>query len=302
MNFPPYINIATDDYFRYNVTGKEDFFMKKIIFILCMLGLFSFVSSAEENYDIPICVMFNGNYVDFENEPKLISGITYLPVRFFCEALSAQVDWIDSSSTVMVTSGKDVISFDIGSSTAYINGVPTKINGQARLINNLTYLPVRFITESLGGIVNWNNEYYTVDILMPDKSLPDKLTKNREYTNDEIYWLAKIISCESEDEPINGKIAVGNVVLNRVESDKYPDTIYSVIFDKKHGYQFQPVANGSINKEPVQEAYLAAKLCLEGHNVVGECMYFLNPDKATSFWIPQNKNYYTTIGSHDFYF
>ena len=101
---------------------------------------------------------------------------------------------------------------------------------------------------------------------------------------------------------MKGKVAVGNVVLNRVKSDEYPNTIYSVIFDKKFGVQFQPVENGSIYNEAVQGAYLAAKLCLEGYNVVGECKYFLNPDKATNFWITQNKKYFSTIGSHDFYY
>ena len=276
--------------------------MKKFLLLLFMLGMFTAASAAEYDYDVPICVIFNGSYVDFENEPVLIGGTTYLPVRFFCEALSAEVEWIDATQTVMVTFNNDIICFEIGSSTAYINGVPTKINGYARLINNLTYLPVRFIAESFGGKVSWDADYYTAVISMENTDLPENLKLTRSYSNDEVYWLAKIISCESEDEPMKGKVAVGNVVLNRVKSDEYPNTIYSVIYDKKHGYQFQPVANGSINNEPVQAAFLAAKLCLEGENVVGNCMYFLNPDRATSFWIPQNKDYYTTIGSHDFYY
>ena len=276
--------------------------MKKILLILFLLGLFTSASAAETEYDVPVCVMFNGNYINFENKPLLINGTTYLPVRFFCEALSAQVNWASETQTVIVTFENDVIRFDIGKTTAYINGSPVDIGGSARLINNLTYLPVRFIAEALGAEVNWDGNYYTAVISMENAHVPDSLKLDRSYSNDEVYWLAKIISCESEDEPIKGKIAVGNVVLNRVENDNYPNTIYSVIFDDKYGYQFQPVANGSIYKEPVQEAYLAAKLCLEGHNVVGNCMYFLNPDIATSFWIPQNKNYYTTIGNHDFYY
>ncbi len=276
--------------------------MKIILFILCLFCTFFSASAENINYDVPVCITFNESYIEFENEPVLINGTTYLPVRFFCEALSADVEWIDSTQTVIVIFESDVISFDIGSSTAYINGTPTKINGSAKLINSLTYLPVRFIAESLGAEVSWDENYYTAAISMENMTLPDDITTGRAYSNDEIYWLAKIISCESEDEPMKGKIAVGNVVLNRVYSDEYPDTIYSVIFDKKHGYQFQPVANGSIYKEAVKDAYLAAKLCLEGYNVVGDCMYFLNPDKATSFWIPQNKNYYTSIGNHDFYY
>ncbi|MFA7637132.1 MAG: cell wall hydrolase [Monoglobales bacterium] len=276
--------------------------MKRILILICMALLLSSTALAGgSEYGIPVSVTFNDQYIEFANNPILTGGTTYLPVRVFCEALSANVEWIASTQTVMVYHGKDVISFDIGSTTAYLNGIPKKLGGSAKLVGSVTYLPVRFLVESLGGSVSWDENYYTVNISMKNKTLPSNLILARTYTNDEIYWLAKIISCESASEPLKGKIAVGNVVLNRVKSDEYPDTIYSVIFDKENGYQFQPVANGSINNEPVQEAYLAAKLCLEGVNVVEDCMYFLNPDKATSFWIVENRTFYTTIGEHDFY-
>lgn len=276
--------------------------MKKLILLLFILVIFSGASAEQISYDIPVCVTVNGKYINFENKPMLMNGTTYLPARFFCEAFAAEVEWIPLTQTVIINHYGNEIFFDIGDETAYLNGEPVNIGGSARLINGVTYLPVRFTAESLGGRVLWNENYYTVEISMDNVTLPENVTGGRSYSNDEIYWLAKIISSESEDEPMKGKIAVGNVVLNRVESDEYPDTIYSVIFDKKFGVQFQPVANGSIYKDAVKDAYLAAKLCLEGHNVIGSCKYFLNPDKATNFWIPDNKQYYTTIGSHDFYY
>lgn len=276
--------------------------MRKIFILLLFVLLIFAVKSYAYDYEIPVCITFNGEYVDFDDEPKLIDGTTYLPVRFFCEALDASVSWNNKTNTVSIKSGENNIVFSIGSSTAFINDNPVKINGEAMIINGKTYLPVRFIVESFGGKVSWENHFYRVSIVMQNIDFPNDKIEIKNYGDDEIYWLAKIISSESEDEPIKGKVAVGNVVLNRVYSDKYPDTIYSVIFDKKHGYQFQPVQNGAINKQPVQEAYLAAKLCLEGENVVGNCLYFLNPDIATSNWIPQNKNYFTTIGNHDFYY
>lgn len=276
--------------------------MKRIFLFLFILMLFSFKNVFAEEFDIPVCVKINDEYIKFENKPILIDGKTYLPVRFFCEAFSASVDWEEKTKTVTIDFEKTEIKFKIGDNTAYLNNIPKKIGGSAILVDGRTYLPVRFITESLGGTVNWLNEYYTVDIKINSSVTDSDIEKGRNYSDDEIYWLAKIISCESKSEPIKGKIGVGNVVLNRVKSEDYPDTIYSVIFDKKYGYQFEPVENGSIYNEPDQESYLAAKLSLEGENVVGNCKYFLNPDKATSFWIVNNKNYFTTIGSHDFYY
>ena len=96
-------------------------------------------------------------------------------------------------------------------------------------------------------------------------------------------------------------IAVGNVVLNRVESPHFPNTIYGVIFDDVGGVQFEPVLNGTIFDEPTQKSYLAAKMALEGKNTAGKSLFFLNPDKAGNFWITENREFYTAIGNHHFY-
>ena len=98
-----------------------------------------------------------------------------------------------------------------------------------------------------------------------------------------------------------GKIAVGDVILNRVASPNYPDSIYDVIFDTKWGVQFEPTKNGSIYQTPSSDSVIAAKLCLDGASVVGNCQYFFNPATASSSWIAQNSTYYCTIGNHAFY-
>lgn len=121
------------------------------------------------------------------------------------------------------------------------------------------------------------------------------------YREDEVYWLAKIISAESSGEALLGQIAVGDVILNRVKSNLFPNTIYSVIFDKKYGVQFSPTADGRIYANPTYTATLAAKICLEGISLSDDAMYFLNPRTAQSNWIVKNKRYVYTIGNHDFY-
>lgn len=121
------------------------------------------------------------------------------------------------------------------------------------------------------------------------------------YDADEVWWLAKIIHAEAQGEPFRGKIAVGEVILNRVASEEFPDTIYSVIYDNEHGVQFTPTVNGAIEEEPGVDSIIAAKLVLDGARVGKNLLYFLNPAIAVSMWIPQNRDYYMTIGSHDFY-
>ena len=79
------------------------------------------------------------------------------------------------------------------------------------------------------------------------------------YWDGAVMWLSRIIYAEANTEPLLGKIAVGNVIMNRVNSSEFPDTIYSVIFDKNYGIQFTPVANGSIYNDANAECERAAR-------------------------------------------
>ena len=96
-------------------------------------------------------------------------------------------------------------------------------------------------------------------------------------------------------------IAVGNVVLNRVRSAEFPESIRAVVFDRKDGVQFEPVSNGSVYDEPTARSVLAAKAALAGTDIVGGCLYFYAPALSQGTWIKNNRTYYTTIGCHRFY-
>ncbi len=118
------------------------------------------------------------------------------------------------------------------------------------------------------------------------------------YNKDDLYWLSHIIHAESGNQPLEGKIAVGNVVLNRTAdtSPTFPNSIYGVIHQKN---QFSPVKNGTINLTPNEESVLAAKLCLDGAVVLPTALWF-NSARSNS-WAAKHKTYITTIGGHAFY-
>ena len=119
---------------------------------------------------------------------------------------------------------------------------------------------------------------------------------------DDIFWLARIIHAEAAGEPYKGKVAVGNVVINRVNSSQFPNTIYSVIFEYYQGIpQFSPVQDGTIYNNPGSESLKAAEEAYFGSRPVGDALYFFNPKKAAGIWIVKNRQYVTTIGNHDFY-
>ena len=121
------------------------------------------------------------------------------------------------------------------------------------------------------------------------------------YDEEDVRWLSKIIHAEAQGEPFRGKLAVGNVILNRVESDEFPDTVYDVIFDNEHGVQFTPTVNGAIDQKPNADSLLAAKLCLDGAVLDETILYFLNERIASSLWIPQNRKFVMSVGQHKFY-
>lgn len=122
------------------------------------------------------------------------------------------------------------------------------------------------------------------------------------YSQDDLYWLARIIEAEASGESYNGKVAVGNVILNRVKSSEFPNTIYGVIFEYYGNIpQFSPVAEGTIYNTPSEESTKAAKDALNGARPVGNSTYFFNPDKAAGTWIVKNKTYLMKIGGHAFY-
>lgn len=122
------------------------------------------------------------------------------------------------------------------------------------------------------------------------------------YNSDDIYWLARIIHAEAGAEVYKGKVAVGNVVLNRVKSKDFPNTIYNVIFEYyKNIPQFSPVADGTIYNTPSQESMQAARDAVNGVRPVGNSTYFFNPSKASGSYIVQNKSYVMRIGGHTFY-
>jgi len=120
------------------------------------------------------------------------------------------------------------------------------------------------------------------------------------YPNEDLFWLSQIIYAESWQQPMAGQIGVGNVVLNRVDSPDFPGSIFDVIFDMEHNIQFEPISNGSVYAEPDDNSRIAACLCLEGYNTVGDSLYFVNPAYGSG-WFDANLDLTVTIGGHNFY-
>lgn len=272
--------------------------------LLCFFSFFTGdgIAAEADGFESPVTVTVNDTLIKLETNAFLYEGSTYVPIRFIGEALCADsIEWDSEEESAVIRSDGTTIILPKGESGGYINGRYTAIESGIQLVNDRIFVPVRFVAEALDCRVEWIQKTYTVHIKKDGVTVPEELAAKRAYTDDEIYWLSKIIHAESQGEPMAGKIAVGNVVLNRVKSTEYPNTIYGVIFDTKNGVQFSPVLDGSIYQTPLGDSIIAAKRVLEGENVVGGCLFFFNPVTAQSQWIMNNRAYYTTIDNHVFY-
>ena len=121
-------------------------------------------------------------------------------------------------------------------------------------------------------------------------------SSNNGYSSSDIYLLAKTIYAEGRGEPYTGQVAIGAVVLNRVRSAQFPNTISGVVYQK---HAFTAVSDGQINLTPNDTAMRAARDAINGWDPTGGAIYYYNPAVATSAWIFDRQTI-TVIGKHVF--
>ena len=164
-------------------------------------------------------------------------------------------------------------------------------------LNGRVAAPVRLLARVYNLNVAYNTENDLVILSRQEGGEPYLADASAVYDGDTLYWLSRIINAESGNQPLEGKIAVGNVVMNRVRDPRFPDTLYDVLFQKN---QFTPAASGSIYREPNEESVVAAMLVMDGAQVTPNALFF-NAAGATRSYAARNRTYVATIGDHAFY-
>ncbi len=277
--------------------------MKKLLLTLILIFTLTLPANAyyTTDYLVPYTLSVNGNVIETEDNSYIIDNTAYAPIRFVLNAIGIyEMEWDDSERSVTFSHNDTMVKLYEGYDYAFINDTQVKLDNLVLINNDRTLVPVRFVSELFGFYVDWNNTFYIVNLVKDELNVDEGIIE-KDYNLDDVMWLSRIIEAESSGEPFSGKIAVGNVILNRVKCDEFPDTISEVIFDRKFGVQFQPVANNKIYNTPSNESVMAALLAIRDVNLAGDSLYFLNPVIATNRWILNNRTYYTTINNHDFY-
>ncbi|MEG1683932.1 MAG: cell wall hydrolase [Oscillospiraceae bacterium] len=223
----------------------------------------------------------------------LQEGVTYAPLRALLDRLGDwTVVWADGAA--VATDGKRRLVARVGADSLTVDGAKRSCP-PIFLRDGRTYVPLRAVTEAVGAQVAWDGYLDGAAVTTADFAAANGCSAS------DFYWMARIISAESQGEPLEGQIAVGNVVENRVASQDFPATIPAVIFERTERVQFEPVANGRVFDPPVALSIEAAKRVLAGEETVSDCLYFYAPALSPGTWINENRSYEKTIGCHRFY-
>ncbi len=260
--------------------------MKKI---LCMVLLLIMISTSsysyaadyeyeyEYDYDVEASVKINDLYL-YSDTPHILQGDTVFVVgRYIVEALGGTIEWFEDRQTVKMTLDEKSIEIVIGSLDANIDGEATKLYKAPFIKDGRTMIPLRFVSENLGCQVSWYQATFTVDIVNPLAEIPEDYIYERDYTDEDLHLLAKIVTVESGDYSLDMAMAIANTVLNRVKDESFPDTIEGVIYQADVNVQFPPAHKESFeNLEPKPISIAAAKKALEGVNNIGDSLFFNN--------------------------
>ena len=231
--------------------------------------------------------------------------VVYLSAADVCAflGLKAQEHYDREKQLVTVEAEDLALSAEMGMNYMTVNGRYLLILRGILLVDGKPCFPL----EQIEKIFNLRTE------LAPDKTwLSLDLSEarileggedyyERTYGSETVMWLSRLITAEAAGQPFVGMVGVGSVVINRVKSERFPNTVMSVIFDTHNGVQFAPVYDGSIYKDASPSGVIAACVALEGYTTVGGSLFFIAPSLTDDAWLKQYYVYVTTIGEHDFY-
>ncbi|MDE6280386.1 MAG: cell wall hydrolase [Oscillospiraceae bacterium] len=277
------------------------------------------VVESPEPEEIYSTILLDGESVP-TMEYEMRDGVCYVTVSSFVSALDAEamVEEGDGAVSVNASAVTQVVEVDTdsdgiedaanvltadlallavaGASYFTANGRYLYASGGTILLNGRVAAPVRLLAQVFNLTVDYDAVTGQVLLAHQEGAEPYLVSGQDMYDSETVMWLARIIHAESGNQSLEGKIAVGNVVMNRVNNPQFPNTLYDVLFQKN---QFSPASSGSIYKEPNWESKVAAMLVLEGVQVVPDALFF-NAAGARSYAY-KHRTYVTTIGAHDFY-
>lgn len=245
-----------------------------------------------------VYLVLNDQPLALENYARRIGGNTYVPVRDFFAAMGCTVTWDSGAGKIRITRGEELEGELIpGSRLAQFNGRCWYMADACVNLEDVNMIPLRDAAKVFNAAVTWEEATRTAclegyGLLEPGGTFYDPA---------DLLWIARIVRHESGNQILDGKVAVANVILNRMHSPAFPNTAEEVIFDTRSGVQFVTRESTKIYIEPSEECFLAAKLAMEGYETAPDCLYFASNSVAKRCWAGRNRPTFGVIGGHTFF-
>ncbi len=199
----------------------------------------------------------------------------YVDAELFCRALGVSVNAIMIGDTYTLSGEGLYLEARTGDIYCVCNGRCILTTQGLQIRDGKAMLPVEAMAKCLGVKAAWDRVQWRVDVQAG--GVQPLANGDSYYDETDLYWLSRLIFAEAGGQPMLGQLAVGSVVINRMGNASYPDqnNVYDVIFAKN---QFDVVINGMIYMEPDADSVTAAKLALEGYDVVSGATVFASSE------------------------
>ena len=203
--------------------------------------------------------------------------------------------WDAGTRTATVHNDKLELKATVGNLYLTVNNRYFYAPEGIQIENGQVMVPLSALVKAFDGSLTWNG---STGITAVTRGSGAAKFGEQYYNADDLFWLSRVIYTESGNQPLEGKMAVGNVVMNRVKHPSFPGTIEGVLAQKN---QFTTYWSGHIARStPNAESVIAAKLVLDG-GVVEEVKNALYFDSAANSWASRNRTCVAVIGGHRFY-
>ena len=225
--------------------------------------------------------------VDGQPVPKTVgktyrSEITYVALGPMAQCLDETIltKWDEATQTMTVHNDKLVLTATVGQLYLTVNGRFFYTPEGIQMENGQVIVPLSDLAKAFDASLSWDG---TTGLTSVTRGSGAAMDGELFYDAEDLFWLSRVIYTESGNQPLEGMMAVGNVVLNRVK------------------HQFTTYWTGHIaNSSPNSQSVVAAKLVLDG-GVVEEVENALYFDSAANSWAARNRTCVAVIGGHKFY-
>lgn len=267
--------------------------------------------------------------------PLMEQNRVYVPLRFFANRLEASIQWEQATRAVSITTADgDSMRMSLNSYYVWFNGKKYFMDAKPLIQEGRVYLPLRYVAEVFHMNVNWDQansrvqfesvtpyevleqdsldrvaeQFGTTASLLAERNTLESQIVNpgtklrvviptfmKNQVTEEMMLLAKLIYLEAGAESLVGQMAVGKVIMNRIEDARFPDSVSEVIYQQG---QFS-TASDLKDTVPSEESIYAAMQVLNGGGPAIDAIYFFNPDRTSNAFL-RSLDVVENIGNHRF--